>query len=355
MPIDNYGVWVAKPVSVSAERAEQDPKSPHIHLLYDDGSGGNFNNARRASINVKSLSSLSELVFWQIRDFQHPITDRLRGLEKGFHLLPSQPGGAALDYIRGNLIDLNQGRVLPHDRPGDFDDIIDFVMPELQTAIDRNATVYLFGEPYSDRQGIHDIHMNQGSQGRFEKYNGVWQDGGIIIHFPDVNLFSAIFLAFASQAVHTHVQTGHGLPGSQNLAQLLSPGSDDDDGGGGDDDTLIQDDRRVAIVAALVNPVGGENQENFAGRPEMVYLLNRSKQGISLGGWSLLNKNDEAQVISDNIWLAPGEVRSVTMGQTPLSNKGGLISLLDENGNKVDGVSYTQERAAREGELVIFR
>jgi hypothetical protein len=32
MPIKNYGVWVAKAVRVSAERAEQDPKSPHIHL-----------------------------------------------------------------------------------------------------------------------------------------------------------------------------------------------------------------------------------------------------------------------------------------------------------------------------------
>ena len=43
------------------------------------------------------------------------------------------------------------------------------------------------------------------------------------------------------------------------------------------------------------------------------------------------------------------------MGPTPLSNKGGLISLLDENGNKIDGVSYTKEQAGKEGELVIFR
>ncbi len=348
MPIDNYGVWVAKPVRVSAERAEQDPDTPHIHLFYDDGSGGNYNNARRASINVKSASELSELVFWLVQNFQHPIMDELRGLDMGFQRIPSRAGGVALDYIRGNLIDLSQGRVLPHDRPGSRDDIIDFVMPELQAAINRNGTVYLFGEPYDDRQGIHDIHMNQGSQGRFKKYNGVWQDGGVIIHFPDEDRFAAIFLAFASQAIHTDEEEGHSLPGSQNLAQLLGHGRD-----GGD--ITIADDLRVAIVAALVNPVGGENQPNATGRPEMVYVLNRSTQGISLGGWSLLNKNDEAHVISDDIWLAPGEVRSVTMGLTPLSNKGGLISLLDENGNKVDGVSYTKDQASKEGELVVFR
>ncbi|WP_036476831.1 hypothetical protein [Myxosarcina sp. GI1] len=33
MPIDKYGVWVAKPIRVSAERAAQDPRSPHIHLF----------------------------------------------------------------------------------------------------------------------------------------------------------------------------------------------------------------------------------------------------------------------------------------------------------------------------------
>lgn len=348
MPIDNYGVWVARPVRVSAERAEQDPDTPHIHLFYDDGSGGNFDNARRASINVKSGSELSELVFWLVQDFQHPIVDELRGLAMGFQGIPSQAGGIALDYIRGNLIDFSQGRLLPHDRPGAGDDIIDFVMPELQAAINRNGTLYLFGEPYDDMQGIHDIHMNQGSQGRFKQYNGVWQDGGVIIHFPDEDRFAAIFLAFASQAVHTDEAEGHGLPGSQNLAQLLGQGGD-----GGD--ITIADDLRVVIVAALVNPIGGENQPGASGRPEMVYLLNRSTQGISLGGWSLLNKNDEARVISDDIWLAPGEVRSVTMGGTPLSNKGGLISLLDNNGNKVDGVSYSKDQASREGELVIFR
>ncbi|NER26434.1 MAG: hypothetical protein F6J89_02105 [Symploca sp. SIO1C4] len=66
------------------------------------------------------------------------------------------------------------------------------------------------------------------------------------------------------------------LPEGKNIAQLLEPGQYEDD--------LISDERRVAIVAALVNPVGSENQAHSTGRPEMVYLLNRSTQGISLGG-----------------------------------------------------------------------
>jgi len=272
MTINKYGVWVARPVRVSAERAQADPDTPHIHLFYDDGSGGHFDNARRASINVKSSSAISELVFWMVPDFRHPIVDALVGLESGFQPIPSRPGGMALDYIRGNLIDLGGGRVLPHDQPGPRDDIIDFVKPELEAAINRNATVYLFGEPYSDSQGIHDIHMNQGSQGRFKRYNGVWQDGGIIIRFAGEDRYAAIFLAFASQSVHTDEISGHGLAGSQNLAQLL-----DQSVPGEGDDITIRDDMRVVILAALINPAGHENQPVATERPEMVCLLNRSK------------------------------------------------------------------------------
>ena len=63
--------------------------------------------------------------------------------------------------------------------------------------------------------------MNQGSQGRFSKYNGVWQDGGIIIHFPGEHRFSAVFIAFASQAIHTDEVSGDALPGSNSFAQLI--------------------------------------------------------------------------------------------------------------------------------------
>lgn len=348
MPIKNYGVWVAKPTRVTAERAEQDDKSPHIHLFYDDSLGENSVNIRRASINVKSLSKLSELVFWLSPNFKHPIQKPLQRLEHGFHKIDSLPGGIALDYIRGNLMEFKEGRILPHDLPAERDDVIDFVMPELQAAINRNATIYLFGEPYDDNQGIHNIHMNQGSQGRFRKSNGIWQDGGIIMHFSEENRFAAIFLAFASQAVHTDEKEGHALPSSQNFAQLLER----DPGVGG----KILDDRRVAIVAALVNPVGNENQPNATAKPELVYLLNRSmKNHISLSGWSLLNKNDDAHRISEDITLAPGAVQAVSLGNVPLSNWGGLISLLDDQGIKVDGVIYTREQSKMEGQLVIFR
>jgi len=357
MPINPYGVWTARPVRVSAERAEDDDESPHIHLFYDDGAGGDFDGAKRASINVKSKSAISELVYWHLPDFDHPINDLLPTLEAGYRDVAKTPGGLALDYLRGNLMDFAKGRVLPHDQPGARDDIIDFVMPELQTAIARQATVHIYGEPYTGSnhmQGIHDVHMNQGSAAQFARYNGVWQDGGLLIRYPDENRVAALFLAFASQAIHTDEATGHALPGSRNFAELLGRPNPVEPEPDIPPVEPIEDDRLV-IVAALVNPEGPEGQPAHTGQPETVYLLNRAAQGLSLNGWSLLNKRDEAHVLSGDVWIPPGEVRGVTMGAVPLSNKGGLITLLNPAGIKVDGVSYTKAQAQDEGRIVVFR
>ncbi|MBR9764669.1 MAG: DUF2278 family protein [Rhodobacteraceae bacterium] len=355
MPILDYGVWKGRPVRVSAERLEQDATSPHIHLFFDDGAGGHFAGTKRASINVKSLSEISELVYWHLPDLRHPITDALRHLPRGFTPLQSLPGGAALDYIRSNILDFDAGRILPHDLPGRVpNDIIDFVLPELQAAIARRATVYLLGEPYSDRQGLHDIHMNQGSTGRFAQYNGPWQDGAVILHYEDEDRFEGLFTAFASQAMHTDETQGHALPGAPTFAAHLGRRAPSPHATPPPDMPLVPD-SRVVICGALVNPEGVENRPSSTGQPETVYLMNRSDTGLSLAGWRILNKLDEARVLAGDAWLAPGAVLAVPMSGVVLSNRGGTITLLDPAGLKVDGVSYTAAEARPEGQVLTFR
>lgn len=345
MSLEEYGVWTGRAVRVSAETALDDPHSPHIHLFYDDGTGGDFGNARRASVNVKSLSAISELVVWVDLNFNHPITEKLAELEHGFTRLERTANGLALDYIRGNLIELEDGRILPHDIPGAENDVLDLVLPILQAAVQRQAVVHLFGEPYlPDRQGIHDVHMNQGSAGNFTRYNGTWQDGGLFIKNSDGS-YTAIFIAFASQAAHTDESTGNALAGSSNLGQLIS----------GSSESPISDERRVAVIGALVNPLGPEGTPQHTGRPETVWLMNCSPDSININGWSILNKVENAQPIVEDIVLLPGQLHTVVMTEAPLSNKGGLITLLDNNGLKVDGVSYTKSQAQKEGYIVLFR
>jgi uncharacterized protein YukJ len=68
--------------------------------------------------------------------------------------------------------------------------------------------------------GVHDIRMNQGNSQRFRQDDGVWQDGGLLLHYPAQGQWVAIFLAFQSQAWHTDDQTG---PNRGGLITLLNP------------------------------------------------------------------------------------------------------------------------------------
>ncbi|KAF9976298.1 hypothetical protein BGZ75_000277 [Mortierella antarctica] len=215
MPVPRYGVWAATPTSFEAEDNDDDPRSPHIHLKFKNGS--NSTRVFHAAINVKSVGQDSRLVYWLVKGLKNDFTDGLKNLERGFH--PIAPGDRlGLDYVRSGLITIKEGELLEHDVEGPNNDILDKVGPILQAAIDSGSTtVYLFGSQFRRRDGIHDIHMNQGSLPHFD--NGVGQDGAIFFRFPDDH-WEAIFLAFASQKIPTD---GRGLPAghAKELVDLL--------------------------------------------------------------------------------------------------------------------------------------
>jgi uncharacterized protein YukJ len=120
------------------------------------------------------------------------------------------------------------GKVLPHDVDGQNNDILDKLKPVLRRAIEKKATIYLFGSKYNNlgsihnvRGGIHNIHLNQGSLPRYE--NNIYRDGGFLLDFKEDQHqhWEGVFLAFASQRVPTDDQTGEPTEESQALADIL--------------------------------------------------------------------------------------------------------------------------------------
>jgi hypothetical protein len=102
----------------------------------------------------------------------------------------------------------------------------------------------------------------------------------------------------------------------------------------------------VRIVAALVNSVKSPEVE-------IVTLLNTSPREISLQGWSLMDTQKNKQKLSGA--LKSGEARAVRVDKpVALSNKGGIITIIDETGLKVDGVSYTKAQASNPGWTIVF-
>ncbi|MEV8630450.1 DUF2278 family protein [Streptosporangium sp. NPDC051023] len=335
MPLKSYGVLAGRAVD---RRREGGTDSPHYQIHLVDTAGTSY----RIAVNVKSQQAPSDLLQLADENFRHPLTQALPQTAVGWTALSSSPGGAALDYIRGNLFDPAAVRPLPPDLPGVDNDLADRLDHYVQRAIaDPTAIVYAFGERWGPESGVpdkifgfrpgngvHDIHMNQGNSGRFRGDDGVWQDGGLLLHFPTEQRWIAIFLAFQSQAWHTDDITGHTIEGAPTR-----PGTGEEP---------------VRVVAALVNPVGPAPER------EVVTLLNASSAPVDLTGWRLADRAKNVFPLPAGP-LAPGAVLQLAVGAPfALGNGGGVITLLDAAGLKVHGVSYTAGQAAKEGWTVTF-
>jgi len=336
MPIAHYGVLAARAVDRRREGASD---TPHYQIRLRDEHGTDF----RAAVNVQSQQAPSDLLYLVDDDFRHPVTALLSATAAGWTELPSRPGTAALDFIRGNLFDPARMRTLPPELPGLDNDLADLLDHYVQRAIaDPAAVVYVFGqrwptEPgkpdkvfgFQPGNGVHDVHMNQGNSGRFRADDGVWQDGALLIHLPAESRWVAVFLAFQSQARHTDDTTGHRI-------DTPVPGPTDHT-------------RPLRIMAALVNPAGPEPE------PETVTLLNPSASPVSLSGWHLVDRGRH-RIALPNQSIGAGAAVTLPVGGNGfrLGNAGGTITLLDPAGLKVHGVAYTARQAAQEGRTITF-
>lgn len=328
MPLKTYGVLKGRPIN---RRLGTNANAHYqVHLIDGDD--------YRIAVNVRSKLAPSELEYLIDDPFSHPVTDGLPALPPGFHPLPRRPGGLALDYIRGNLFDRTRMRPLPFDVPGPDNDLNEALDALVRPALaEEDAMVYTFGErwgPEPDTRdkifgfrpgnGIHDIHMNQGNAVGFADQDGVWQDGAMLVHLPFADRWIAVFLKFQSQTWHTDDVDGHPI-----------------------ETPPVERDGLVRIVAALVNPEGPAPER------ETVTLLNTSPQPIALTGWAIADKNKQKHRLAAT--LAAGATLVVELPQdVQLGNKGGIITLLDDRGLKIDGVTYTRDQAKREGWTIVF-
>lgn len=339
MPLQHYGVLKGK----AFDRLKATEQSEHFQVLINRD-----NNPHRIAINTKSSIAPSQVLYYADDNFSHEITDALlqAPLADGFTDLNSAPGGLALDFIRRNLFNTGKMIPLPSRGPAENDDLNDRLDFFVQQAIqDPTATVYAFGVHWQDAnqkdkyfpeinpsRGIHDIHMNQGNpQGKYFKDNGTWQDGGLLFHYASRNRWAAVFTAFQSQSFTTD-EKGNPVVG----APVPVPG-----------DGQQVNPSMLRIIAALVNPSGNEPGSEY------VILLNKSARAVNLNGWQIMDKLNKRDTIQNQTIGAGDALRIKLSGLgAQLSNKGGNITLLSNEGVKIDGVSYTREDAAREGELI---
>jgi len=212
MPIDRYGVLKARPVASRQGRG----RTPHYHIHAVDH-GEDY----RVSISVRSKPGPSQLLYLIDDRFSHPLTERLRALPLGFCGQQPKPDAVALDYVRGGLLEREAMSDLAWDVPGPdayFDELLDLWVG--RALRDEDALIYAFGERFGPEHapdphfgfrpstGIYRVHMNQGSVEAHAGRDGHWQDGALLLCFPEIvedgqvkqrERWVAVFVAFASQ------------------------------------------------------------------------------------------------------------------------------------------------------------
>ena len=170
MPLARYGVLAGRVVD---RRAEGGTDTPH-YQIHVRGGDVDF----RVAVNVLSKQHPSELLYLAEEAFTHPVVQGLPGLADGFSLLPSTPGGLALDFIRANLFDRTTMRPVPATAPGPDNDLADKLDHFVErAAADPAARIYAFGQRWGPEaatrdkvfgflpgNGVHDIHHEPGQQ-----------------------------------------------------------------------------------------------------------------------------------------------------------------------------------------------
>jgi uncharacterized protein YukJ len=212
MSISNYAILMATPVAgkIFPPRSQRDQPHFHIHLVGADGSH------QDVAVNIQSNDG-SEVLFCVKENFTPPMAAGLLALKS---TVTHPDHDLALDFVRvKGLVTRDEMQLLPLDETTPTSTLHSAIDTLIQKAIAQKATVFAFGQTFRNGtssnnpfwnfrpdQGIHDIHMNQGNpNGAHSKDNGTFQDGALLIHFPD-GTWSAVFIAFQSQSFNTDDQ-----------------------------------------------------------------------------------------------------------------------------------------------------
>ena len=358
---------------VVAHGREDDPDTPHLQLIVV------ANGERwRCAINVLSSDDKATPDEKEVRFIildpltSHPILSRLAGLSAGFTRLPERRSGQTLDFVREPFFAFQDMQHLPFAAPGvgnDLQDLMEVYVNKAEGKPAAEAEVFVWGSKFSGgtprpadvkfntRQGVHNVHMNQGNpldpvnpnKDHFED-NGVFQDGGVIFKLSNPDRFVGVFLKFESQATQTDDQTGAplGVPAIPPPVQPAQPGQPAVPVPPTAPPALPAQ-PSVAIVAALVNPEGEEIGN------ETVTLLNTLSQPVNLAGWRIEDRDGNGDPL-DGVQLRGGEARTIVLtgAGARLGNNGGAISLRNREGLRVHSVTYSAEDAAEQGRTIIF-
>lgn len=216
MPLQHgYCVLIGKVDKHFIDPPDNEGRWPHYHIIVKTSDGDTFDSA----INLKSRSEIKV----EYRDFRNADNSKFLNIltkSDGLHLLASNPQSGALDIIR------HPGVRDPICKEDTTTNLLDDQQPSIhycnctqwllengintvklmQYYLDGVDRVFIFGEPFVNGKGVHNVHMTQGDpiDSEFAVENGIWQDGGIIFEYvTPTPRISILITKFQTQSLNT--------------------------------------------------------------------------------------------------------------------------------------------------------
>lgn len=185
--IDGYGVLVGTLHSYECDSGRSDTEYYHCNILVRAGSA-----IFRCAVDLDSKKQKDGLQ-WRVLRISRSDLEAVVDLSPGWHMLVSERGGGALDYLRSPILRSTQECIHVRERtePG-VADPAEGCFPwfygssleafrDLEPVLKSAVKLFVFGEPFRIGKGVHNIHQNQGDPvgSRWSLENGIWQDGAV--------------------------------------------------------------------------------------------------------------------------------------------------------------------------------
>ena len=220
MPLTEYGVAIGSFVRFWRDNPDAYGKYLHGHVVIRIPNGSGGFKEMEAAVDVNKPAG--DIEYFHPTKLDTTVFTPISSQVDGYHALARDEFSGALDYKRSKLIGLPLGCLivflvfwnwltggkLQAWTTNVGTDALNH-LEGMFAAPGMIAKVYLFGEPFpiphgSIPDGLHDVHCNQGDPpGQFQRLDGIWQDGGVIVKYTDEHL-EGFFVKFATQTLNTN-------------------------------------------------------------------------------------------------------------------------------------------------------
>jgi hypothetical protein len=220
MPFRRYGVLAGQLHHHYRDDPDHQGRWFHVNLEVD-APAGRFHCA----VDVDSHRS-NVGVQWKVFTLSTLETGPAAALAPGYHDLAATPDSGAMDHLRHPSLVDHTGVLFQRRPPSWLQELLDLLgsrpwhvgshaeaTAALEPILVEGRRILVFGEPFTDdhldRQGMHNIHQNQGDPvgSQWWDENGIWQDGATLTERPD-GRYDVFLNKFSSQAAHTD-SSGH--------------------------------------------------------------------------------------------------------------------------------------------------